>query len=130
MKNSQKKLAKKYLQQVKANIPYHTKCSKHVLQNLTLGIEEYALENPDFNLEQLIENFGSPEDIASTLLDDVDSENIVRSIKLKRKLFCAIVVLLILFVFCIQYMGRTETVGIEEVIYTSEPPISEKQPKN
>lgn len=120
MKNSQKKLAKKYLQQVKANIPYQTECSKHVLQDLSLGIEEYALENSDFDLKQLIENFGSPKDIASTLLEDVDSESIVRSIKLKRRLSCAIVVLLILFALCIYYYGTFQGIKIQEVIYTSE----------
>lgn len=130
MKNSQKKLAKKYLQQVKAHIPYQTKCSKHVLQNLTLGIEEYALENPDFNLEQLIENFGSPEDITSTLLEDVDSEHIVRSIRSKRKLFCTIVVLLILFAFCMRYFSRTDAIDIQEVIYTSNLPSATAMPEN
>lgn len=130
MKSSQKKLAKKYLQQVKANIPYQTKCSKHVLQNLTLGIEEYALENPDFDLEQLIDNFGSPEDIASTLLEDVDSEHIVRSIKSKRKLFCTIIVLLILLVFCMRYYSRTDAVKIQEIIYTLDPPPATEMPEN
>lgn len=126
MKNSQKKLAKKYLQQVKAKIPYQTQCSKHVLQNLALSIEEYALENPDFEMEQLIENFGSPEDIASTLLEDVDSKNIVRSIKLKHKLFCVIVVLLILFVFCIFYRRTHQGIKVQEVIYTSGTAISKQ----
>lgn len=129
MKNSQKKLAKKYLQQVKVKIPYQTKCSRHVLQNLTLGIEEYALENPDFDMEQLIENFGSPEDIASSLLEDVNSKNIVRSIKSKRILICAIVVLLILFVVGIQHFINHQTTGIEEVIYTSKPPVVTTTPE-
>lgn len=120
MKNSQKKLAKKYLQQVKAKIPYQTQCSKHVLQNLALSIEEYALENPDFDMEQLIENFGSPENIASTLLEDVDSKNIVHSIKLKRKLFCVIVGLLILFVISVYYRRLHQGIKVQEVIYTSE----------
>lgn len=130
MKNSQKKLAKKYLQQVKARIPYQTKCSRHVMQNLTLGIEEYALENPDFDMEQLIENFGSSEDIASTLLEDVDSKNIVRSIKQKRKLFCVIVILLILFLVCIRHFSSNNAVGIQEVIYTSNPPLVTSMPEN
>ena len=111
MKNSQKKLAK---------IPYQTQCSKHVLQNLALSIEEYALENPDFDMEQLIENFGSPENIASTLLEDVDSKNIVHSIKLKRKLFCVIVGLLILFVISVYYRRSHQGIKVQEVIYTSE----------
>ena len=130
MKNSQKKLAKKYLQQVKANIPYQTKCSKHVLQNLTLGIEEYALENPDFNFEQLIENFGSPKDIASTLLEDFDSEHIVRSMKVKRRLFYTIVVLLVLFVFCISYFSNSDAVDIQEVIYSPEASSVTAMPEN
>lgn len=130
MKNSQKKLAKKYLQQVKAKIPFQTKCSKHVLQNLALSIEEYALENPDFDMEQLIENFGSPEDIASTLLEDVDSKNIVHSIRLKRKLFCVIVCLLILLLFCMRHFSSNDAVGIQEVIYTSNPPLATSMPEN
>lgn len=130
MKNSQKKLAKKYLQLVKAKIPFQTKCSKHVLQNLALSIEEYALENPDFDMEQLIENFGSPEDIASTLLEDVDSKNIMRSIKSKRILISAIFVLLILFVVGVQHFISHQTTGIEEVIYTSKPPVVTTIPEN
>lgn len=125
MNNVQKKLAKKYLQQVKAKIPYHTKCSKHMLQNLALGIDEYTLENPDFTFEQLIENFGSPEDIASTLLENVASKDIIHSIKQTRTLICTIVLLIIVFAFCIRCIAKTEAVGIEEVIYMSKPATTE-----
>ncbi len=123
MNNVKKKLIKQYLHQVKAKIPYRSKCSKHMLQNLSLSIDEYTLENPDFTLEQLRENFGSPEDIASTLLEDMDSKDIIHSIKQTRRLICSIVLLVIVFTFCIRCITHTEAVGIEEVIYSSNPVI-------
>lgn len=115
MNNVKKKLIKQYLHQVKAKIPYRSKCSKHMLQNLSLSIDEYTLENPDFTLEQLRENFGSPE--------DMDSKDIIHSIKQTRRLICSIVLLVIVFTFCIRCITHTEAVGIEEVIYSSNPVI-------
>lgn len=133
MNNKQKVLAKRYTYLVKAKIPYHTNCSRHMLENLSLSIEEYALENPDFTLNELFENFGTPEDISASLLDDIPSGKIIGSFKLKRKLFCIFLVLLTCLIYCIHHIcnfDNHQAIGITEVIYTSEPTEMTAMPEN
>lgn len=133
MNNKQKSLAKRYTHLVKAKIPYRTSCSKHMLENLSRSIEEYALENPDFTLDELFENFGTPEDISASLLDDIPSGKIVGSFKLMRKFFCIFLILLICLIYYIHHIcnfNNHQAVGITEVIYTSEPTEITAMPKN
>lgn len=84
MNKKQEQIIKQYLKQVKSNIPFRNKCSQHLLKNLTLSISEIFTENPAFTLNDLMEHFGTPNDIAGILLEEVPTEKIVHIIKQRR----------------------------------------------
>lgn len=105
MNKNQKLLIAKYLKQVKSDIPFKNKCSKHMLKNLKLSITDFCQENPDFTFDSLVNTFGTPAEIADTLLEEVPPEKIIHSIKQRKVILCASVVMLVVVsaIFCNIY---------------------------
>lgn len=123
MNKKQKQIIKQYLKQVKSNIPFRNKCSQHLLKNLTLSISEIFTENPTFTLNDLMEHFGNPKDIASILLEEVPTEKIVHMIKQRRvnSYVFLLVVATISAIFCNAYwfLGKNASPNISKTIYMS-----------
>ena len=91
-------------------------------------VETYIAEHPDAGYEELQEQFGSPEELAASLVDNLTSEEVLRLFKRRKWWGIAVVVTAIVAAFLItvgliNIAERSRVVEITEVltIYEDEP---------
>lgn len=73
-----------YFRQIRLLIPVSSKGVKKFLRDFRSSVEEYWEEHPECSAEDLIEQFGSPEDVAYEYVSSVDAEEICRRISISK----------------------------------------------
>ena len=76
-KNDSRKI-KRYFKQIRLLIPVRSKGVKRFLRDFGNSVVEYQEEHPECSAEDIIEWFGSPEDVAYEYVSSVDAEEICR----------------------------------------------------
>lgn len=80
------KLSKKYIENAKTLFPIMSKSERDYLYKLKLNVVDYLSESPDSSMEDLIQEFGSPEEIVASYFTSVDTDVIIKKIRLSRYL--------------------------------------------
>ena len=65
------------------------------MRDFRSSVEEYGEEHPECSAEEIIERFGSPEDVAYEYVSSVDAEEICRRITMSRSIKRAVGVIVI-----------------------------------
>ena len=86
---------KHYFREIRLLIPVSSKGVKKFLQDFRSSVEEYAENHPECSAEEIIERFGSPEDVAYEYVSSVDAEEICRRITMSRSIKRAVGVIVI-----------------------------------
>ena len=103
------KLCSKYIRQVKAMFPILGKEERKYIKTLKITLEDYLENATDISLNDLYNEFGNPNDIVNEYYNTVDTEKIVKRIKISKytKFFIGFIVLCLLvstiFYCCILY---------------------------
>lgn len=113
------KIGNQYIKNAKAFFPVIGKAERRFFKNLVLNIEDYCEENVVTTIEELNESFGSPSELVHTYYATVNTETILKQIKLSRtiKIVCAIFITIALTVASL-YSG---------IIYSEHQMIKEQQ---
>ena len=77
---------KHYFREIRLLIPVSSKGVKKFLQDFRSSVEEYAENHPECSAEEIIEKFGSPEDVAYEYVSSVDAKEICRRITMNRSI--------------------------------------------
>lgn len=119
---------RKYHRMVKCAIPRDYPHRTRIVGNMQDLVETYIAEHPDAGYEELQEQFGSPEELAASLVDNLTSEEVLRLFKRRKWWGIAVVVTAIVAAFLItvgliNIAERSRVVEITEVltIYEDEP---------
>ena len=94
---------KHYFKQIRLLIPVRSKGVKRFLQDFRNAVEEYQEEHPECSAEDIMERFGSPEDVAYEYVSSVDSEEICRRITISKFVRRAIGIIVIVAVIAAGY---------------------------
>lgn len=89
---------KTYLKQVKNLLPILSKQEKRFLRDLKNDIDEFSNIKPEASLEDLINEFGNPNDIVHDYIESVDLDYIIKRIS-TRKTICRAVIIILLLAF-------------------------------
>jgi len=109
-----------YYKQIKKNLPF-SKQSSILLKNLKNSIDDYISLHSHFNIQEIIDTFGTPDEIAMSFIASIDSKELKKQLSAKRIIFIGFLSLVILFtsVYLIAYIR-----GKNIVVYESEEEIT------
>ena len=98
----QEKEIKKYIKYVKKIIPFYSKDKKEFLKLLTQKIIEFSNTHPNFTYQNIIDEFGSPNEVAGSYIETLNSDEIIKKLNKKKIINIFISVIIIL---CISVWG-------------------------
>ena len=80
------KESKKYFDEIKELIPSKNKRTKDFLKNFKSQIEEYETDNIDCTYNDLIQEFGFPEDVIASYFGESQINELIKNLTIKRYL--------------------------------------------
>lgn len=103
MNSNNEKEIKKYLQSIKNALPVTYRKRAALMKHFSKGVQEYCLEHEEFTMYDIYCEFGTVDEVAEALMNEMSSEYMVRHIKAKKILICAltgiVIVLIAIFIF-------------------------------
>ena len=89
---------RRYLRQIRSMLPCGGKRRRELMDNVRSGVIRYLEEHPDATAEQVMAYFGAPEAIAASYVESAGTAEILRSVRIRRKItaMMAVVLLVIL----------------------------------
>mgnify|MGYP000059581232 CR=1 FL=1 len=89
------KLCKTYIKKVKILFPIMGKSERNFIKPLKINIDDFLSDKPTSNLEDLYKEFGPPEDVVNSYYTSVDTNNIIKRIKISKYVRLLIFVMII-----------------------------------
>ena len=86
----QNKQLKQYYQSIRASLPCPWKLKHKILSEIKSSVQNYLTEHPDAGIDDLEQQFGSPEQITASYLDEMDQQKLAANLKTNKR-FIAIV---------------------------------------
>lgn len=118
------KLCKTYIRKIKTLFPVMGKSERSFIKPIKTNVDDFLTDAPDSNLEDLYKEFGKPEDVINSYYTTVDTDNVIRRIKISKYIKILIIALTICLLsltilrFYILYDGHQ--VFLEEQIYSED----------
>lgn len=78
--------AKKYIKYVKKIIPIHSKDKSEFIALLTQRINEFANELEECTYEDIVKEFGTPNEVAGSYIENMESNELIKKLN-RKKLF-------------------------------------------
>lgn len=78
--------ARKYLQQVRGWIPCGGKMKQRTMAQIEDNLNHFLDENPNVDYQAIVARFGTPEEIAATYVDEMDTPELLSNLRIKRKI--------------------------------------------
>ena len=85
MNTNQKRIIKQYINRIKYIFPTFYPKKKNIISELKQNLNYYYQEHPDFTIEQLYDDFGSPQEYVSAIICTTSEEELLHNIKMKRR---------------------------------------------
>lgn len=76
----------KYLNAVKGLLPCSFKQKKSVLRTIKASMQAYLSEHPQASTDELVNQFGSPEQIAAAHIDVMDTAELLKQLRMKKRI--------------------------------------------
>ena len=76
----------RYLREIKADIPCTGKRKRDILNRISETIGGYLEENTNPSYDELTARFGTPKQIVTSCLEEMDSGELIKRLKIKRKI--------------------------------------------
>ena len=93
---------KEYIKSVKKQIICPTAESRQMLRELQANVSDFVQENPDADMVQIVEQFGTPEEIAKMYIADTEPKNIKKAVNIRKLIVIAVAIIIaIVAVSCI-----------------------------
>lgn len=124
MKATQNKLLKKFYKKIKQGIPYNYPNRQKILQSFFSNLEDFASTKTELSYTDLENEFGTVEEIITSLFSELSADTIKKTYQQKRFLrhsFLCLFILLVLSIVHIIYQGQSNDIYyIEKTIYIYE----------
>lgn len=86
---------RRYLRQIRSMLPCGGKRRRELMDNVRSGVIRYLEEHPDATAEQVMAYFGAPEAIAASYVESAGTAEILRSVRIRRKITAMVAVVLL-----------------------------------
>lgn len=92
-------IQKAYIKNIKKQLKISSKYKRTLLNDLEINIDSYISEHPNTTYKDLVENFGTPEDVSESFYESLSSNEIRKQQKLKKHIIIIAVTVGIICVF-------------------------------
>ncbi len=118
------KLCKIYIRKIKALFPIMGKSERNFIKTIKINVNDFLADTPDCNLEDLYEEFGTPEDVINSYYTSVNTDRIIKRIKISKyvKILTSIFILclLSLTIFRFYILYEEHQVFMQEQVFFEE----------
>lgn len=118
------KLSRKYIRKIKALFPLMGKNERKYIKALKVNVNDFLADMPDSTMEDLYKEFGSPKDIINSYYSTIDTDNIIKRIRISKyvKILIILLAMCLLILTTLRFYIRYEThqVFMKEQIYSVE----------
>lgn len=81
---------RRYLRAIKGWLPCAGKMKRQMLGEIEANIDDFVGENPEVSYEDIVSRFGTPQQIASTYVDEAETGELLRMLRVRRKILTII----------------------------------------
>lgn len=114
---------KRYYKQINSYIPRKYPHRKEIISSIHEDISSYVLEHPDISYEDIIEHFGTPEEMTLSFAESLSLEDIVSTSHKQRRIHVIFISIVIVFlcvlttlIFYFYLVIKSSPVSIDETI--------------
>ncbi|MDY2959386.1 MAG: DUF6120 family protein [Hornefia sp.] len=87
---------KTYVTQIKNFLPIYSKKEIRYIKDLTDCLTEFAANNPNSTIEDIIEQHGSPLELVYNYMETYDTEQLIKKLSIRRTIKRIVVIFIIL----------------------------------
>ena len=78
--------ARRYLRNVNDWLPCAGKLKREIMARIKNVLDDYLAEHPDADFSELSHRFGLPKQIAASYVEDMDTEELLRNLRIRRRI--------------------------------------------
>lgn len=78
--------ARRYLRNVRDWLPCSGKLKREIMARIKNVLDDYLAEHPEADFAELSRRFGLPEQIAASYVEDMDTEELLRNLRIRRRI--------------------------------------------
>ena len=90
--DKQNKLLRRYYRRIRSWLPCSRKIKKSIIQRIDNTIQDRLALNPSCKLSEIEQWFGTSQQIAATYIDEMDMQDLLRSLKIRKKVLRIILI--------------------------------------
>ena len=87
----QAKLIKKYCREIRKWLPCSQKLKKRIISEISDNVAHYLSDAPTATYSDIEQRFGTPKQIATTYINEMDTSDLLENLRVKRKITTAII---------------------------------------
>lgn len=91
------KLCNTYIKKIKTLFPLMGKSERNFIKAIRINVNDFLADAPNSSLEDLYKEFGKPEDVINSYYVSVDTDNIIKRIKISKY----VKILITAFIICL-----------------------------
>ena len=76
---------RRYYRAIRSWLPCTRKLKKQIIGQIQSRVQDYLTQNPDTDISQLQAEFGAPQTIAAAYVENSDTEEILRGLRVRRR---------------------------------------------
>lgn len=81
---------KRYYRDIRSWLPCSRKNEKRILEQIRSSVEGYLEQNPEADINRVQTEFGSPQTIAASYVENMGAAEILKDLRLRRRIFAAV----------------------------------------
>lgn len=82
---------RQYYREIRSYLPCSRKHKDRILNEIRTNILHYLEENPEVDFAGIQARFGSPKTIAAAYVDDMDTEELLHALRVRKQIISAVV---------------------------------------
>ena len=82
--------ARRYLREIQECLPCAGKVKRGITRKINGMIDDAMLDESDLTYEMLVKRFGTPQQIAASYVDEMDTPELLRKLRIKKKIFAVV----------------------------------------
>ena len=82
--------ARRYLREIQESLPCTGKAKRGITRKINGMIDDAMLDEPDLTYEMLVKRFGTPQQIASSYVDEMETPELLKKLRIKKKIFAVV----------------------------------------
>lgn len=110
--NTEKEI-QRYCRRVSSWLPCCRKEKKEILEKIRISIADYRDQNPGADFPAIEAHFGTPQAIAASYVDMMDTAELLRKLRIRRRIIA--IVLILTAIILVTWLGTVAWAIIEEI---------------